>query len=126
MLVTREVSLGKVHPGIVWGRFVVSPDSKRMAYVKRGNKLLVVVDGEEGKEYDGIDWESLIFSPDSKRVAYYAKRGNKLLVVVDGEEGKEYDRLYGGKLVFDSPNLLHTLELRDDEIFHVEIEIVEE
>ncbi len=99
-LVTKEVSLGKIHPGIfaeTWAArsLVVSPDSKRVAYVaQRGVKLLVVVDGEEGKEYDDIGEDTLIFSPDSKRVAYRAQRGEKQLVVVDGVEGKEYDRVY--------------------------------
>ena len=45
----------------------VSPDSKRIAYVvKESKKLLVLVDGEEGKKHDGIG--GFIFSPDGKRV----------------------------------------------------------
>jgi hypothetical protein len=53
-LLTREVSLGKIHPGIIVESLVVSPDSKRVAYVaNRGKKRFVVLDGEEGKEYDG-------------------------------------------------------------------------
>jgi hypothetical protein len=64
-LVTREVSLGKVHPGIDWNSLVVSPDSKRVAYrAKHGGKWLVIVDGKEGKEYDVIS--NLTFSPNSK------------------------------------------------------------
>ena len=89
-LVTRETSLGKVHPGTIEKSFVVSPDSKRVAYgawLWLGGKQLVVVDGVKGKEYDGI--------------------------------------LKGSELIFDSPRLLHTLALRGNEIFRVEIEIVE-
>jgi hypothetical protein len=53
-LLTREVSLGKIHPGIIVETLTVSPDSKHYAYVaKRGEKWLVALDGEEGKEYDG-------------------------------------------------------------------------
>ena len=58
-LIPREVSLGKVHRGIVGKIIVVSPDSKRVAYVVkrykwRSVKELFVVDGVEGKEYDGF------------------------------------------------------------------------
>lgn len=127
-LVTREVSLGKIDPGIFPETLAVSPDSKRVAYeAGRGKKQLVVVDGVEGKEYDGIGEWSALSSPDSKRVAYGARRGKKWLVVVDGVEGKEYDRfIRGSTLVFDAPNLLHGLAVRGDEIFRVEVEIAEE
>ncbi len=100
-LVTREVSLGKIHPGVIPESLAVSPDSKHVAYVaRRGGKQLVVVDGVEGKEYDRIGQGTLVFSPDSKRVAYGARRGDKQLVVVDGVEGKEYDGIGQGTLVF--------------------------
>jgi len=36
-----------------------------------GNKMFVVVDGEEGKQYDSV-W-AITFSPDSKHLAYGAK-----------------------------------------------------
>jgi hypothetical protein len=53
-LLTREVSLGKIHLSIIGKSLTVSPDSKHYAYVaNRGKKRFVVVDGEEGKEYDG-------------------------------------------------------------------------
>ena len=81
---TREVSRGKIHPGMVA--------------------------------------ESLVVSPDSKRFAYGAERGGKWFVVLDGEEGKEYDVfLRGSRLVFDSPNRLHGLARRGNEIFLVEV-----
>ena len=68
-LVTREVSVGRAHSGYVPGTLVVSPDSKRVAYLaRRGRKWFVVLDGVEGKEYDEIGEGSLICSPDSKRV----------------------------------------------------------
>ena len=96
-LATREVSLGKVHAGLIPKSLTVSPDSKRVAYAaQRGDKWLAVVDGVEGKEYDGAG--TLVFSPDSKRVAYAAQRGDKWLAVADGVEGKEYDG--AGTLVF--------------------------
>ncbi len=71
-----------------------SPDGRRFAYVtKKGEKMVVVVDGTEEKQYDSIRTDSLIFSPDNKRVAYAAKEGNKWLVVVDGVEEKRYDEI---------------------------------
>ncbi|MDW8030185.1 MAG: hypothetical protein RMK94_17540, partial [Armatimonadota bacterium] len=83
----------------------------------------VVVDGVEGNDYEVIG--SLIFCPDSKRFAYGAERGGKWFVVVDGVEGKGYDGfLRGSKLVFDSPNRLHSLATRGNEIFLVKVEIV--
>ena len=127
-LVTREVSLGKIHPGIVPRTFVVSADGRRVAYAAwRADKCLVVVDGAEGKEYDVIGEGDPIFSPDGKRVAYAARRGQKWLVVVEAVEGKEYDAfLRGSELMFDSPKLLHALAHREKEFFRVEIEIVQE
>ncbi len=58
---------------------------------KRGDKQIVVVDGQEGPEYDMIFQVGPIFSPDGKRLAYAAKKGQKWLVVMDGHEGPEYD-----------------------------------
>ena len=126
-LITKEVSLGKLQPGIVGESVVASPDSKRVAYVaQRDGEWLAVVDGIAGEEYDYIGLGGF-FSPDSKRVAYAAQRGEKWLVVVDGVEGEGYDGFVrGAKLEFDTPKSLHTLALRDNEFLRVEIEIVEE
>ena len=89
-LVTREISLGRVHPSIVGESLYASLDSQRVAYrAEHGNKQFVVMDGEEGKEYDEAG--PPLFSPNSQRVAYGAARGGKQFVVVDGMEGKEYD-----------------------------------
>ncbi len=68
-VVTKEISLGKIHPGIVVSTFTVSPDIKRMAYmVRRGSEEFVVVDGKEGSAYDAVGSGSLRFSPDSRRL----------------------------------------------------------
>ena len=64
-LVTREVSWGKVHPGIVEESLLGSPDSNRFAYVaERGGKQFVVLDGVEGKKYDGIGFPISRYEPD--------------------------------------------------------------
>lgn len=66
--------------------------------------------------------ESLTVSQDSKRVAYVAKSGNKCFVVVDEKEGKQYDVIItrGGIIIFDSPDNLHYLVLKDSDIYLVE------
>jgi len=54
-MLTKEVSLGKVHPGFVEESLAVSPDSRRVAYVTaQHGKFSVMVDGEASKEYDAI------------------------------------------------------------------------
>ncbi len=58
---------------------------------QKGQKWLVVIDGQEGPVYDEISQVGRIFSPDGKRVAYPAKKGRKWLVVMDGREESEYD-----------------------------------
>jgi hypothetical protein len=41
-------------------------------------------------------------------------------------EGKQYDNfLRGSKLIFDSPNVLYGLAIQGNEIFRIEVEIVE-
>ena len=74
--------------GPEWDRvdaFTFSLDGKRWAYAaQRGDKWVVVVDGEAGLKYDGIA-APLVFSLDSKRLAYAAMNGNDWFAVVDGK-----------------------------------------
>jgi Tol biopolymer transport system component len=127
-LMTREVSLGELPTGTLPDSVVVSPDSRRLAYVeRRGDWWQVVLDGVAGKDYEigprdpngGLLFflskrlsasyqyphpgRTLRFSPDSQRLAYVARHGRKLLVVVDGQEGSEHDGIADQCLVF-SPN----------------------
>ena len=54
-LVTRERSLGKLHPGATAETVVVSPDGRSVAYAcSRGGKWVVVKDDHEGNEYDEV------------------------------------------------------------------------
>ena len=77
-LLSREVSLGQILPGIVAKTLTVSPDSRRVAYLaQKGARWVVVVDGQEGLDYDGIEEGTLLFSPDSRRVACLAHMGAK-------------------------------------------------
>jgi Tol biopolymer transport system component len=105
-LITREVSLGKSHPGEIEHSRVLSNDDKHIAYsVKTNDGEFVMVDGVAGKTYTSIPryplteagiQEQIKFSPDGRRVAYVARKGVKFLVVVDGKEGPEYDRIRVG------------------------------
>ncbi len=69
-----------------------SPNSQRLAYAaRRGNKQVVVVDGQDGQAYDAYGAGRLIFSPDSRRLAYAARLETDWRVIVDGvEEAKSY------------------------------------
>jgi len=62
----------------------------------KGDKQLVVVDGEPGPEFDGIGKDHPVFSPAGKRVAYAAQKGGKWRVVVDGKAGPEMDAIAAG------------------------------
>lgn len=49
--------------------------------------------------------------------------GNKRFVVVDGKEGKQYDDTLaraGGRIVFDSPDGLHYLAIKDNKMYLIE------
>ncbi len=79
-----------------------------------------VLPARERKDYDTMAGEPVTFSPDSKRVAYAANRGGKWSVVVEGKEGRAYDGFpspAGARIVFDSPNELHYLALKGNEIY---------
>ena len=79
-LVTREVSLGKFHPGLIAASLAVSPDSRRVAFgARRASKWLVVLEGVEGTEYDGyLKGSRLIFDSPSQ-FHHLAGRGGEFL-----------------------------------------------
>ncbi len=102
-----------------------SPDGSRLAYRVRGvnGGEYVVVDGKAGKRYHGI--RGLRFSPDGEHLACWARWQDQCFVVVDGKEGKRYDQLPrnllpGGPVVFDSPDELHYISLRDGKLYMVD------
>ncbi len=71
---------------IVDRSLVISPDGKRMAYIKAvtGGKA-AVIDGNEGPQYEYIN--GLQFSSSGKHVAYIGHKGLDY-VVVDGQESE--------------------------------------
>ena len=106
---------------------VFSPDSKRLAFYLEANfKTCAVVDGVQGKSYSEI--AGLQFSPDSRHCAYWACRGACWVVVADEVES---DTGYNGSvascpLAFDGPTTLRGAAFRDNQIFRVEVKILEE
>ncbi|MEE8200108.1 MAG: hypothetical protein V3R29_02980 [Candidatus Acidoferrales bacterium] len=92
---------------------IVSPDGQRVAWrVKRGQKWVVMVNGEElGAEYEKVEW--IIFSPNSQRLAYRAKRGdNRWVMVVDGEPGPEFEKVGDPSFSPDSQSLAYVAKRR--------------
>ena len=102
-----------------------SPDSKRHAYsARRGEKWLLVVDGEE-RVADDI--EVVLFGPDSKhlityRWIYYPYSDlRKGTLKIDNQVVFEYQGISAP--VFASPERLNLAVLRKGELSLVEIEI---
>ncbi|HEX7174122.1 MAG TPA: hypothetical protein VF240_02395, partial [Pyrinomonadaceae bacterium] len=112
-LLTREVSLGRIHPGELKETRTLSPDRRRIAFVaKVAGGEAVFVDGVAGKTYPSVENDPLseagpgspiTFSPDGRRVAYVAYVGpagtgarGPRLVVVDGKEGAPFDYVWSG------------------------------
>jgi Tol biopolymer transport system component len=112
-----------LYDGIAVGSPVFSPDGTHIAYAAQfDGKWQVLVDGKPGPGFDAVG--NRFFSPDSVHLVYAAQRGNKQLLVVDGTPGPAYDRMMkGSRIVFDSPNVLHTLAWRDNTVYHVELTI---
>jgi len=107
-----------------------SPDGRRTAYKvgsydeKTSWRYAAVIDGTLSKPYLSMVAPPL-FSPDSAHVALLTERhDDKYVIVVDGEESQPYDDYAGdGKLVFDGPNLLRAVMVRNGEGLRVEIRI---
>ncbi len=79
-------------PAAVWDSAMVSPNVRRIAYVKQtATGRQVVVDGREEKPYEKV--AGLTFSPDSRQTAYAATVGGKWFVVLGGVEGPPYEQV---------------------------------
>jgi hypothetical protein len=71
---------------------IVSPDHKRVAFVKKMDKgSCVVADGKDGKTYSEVG--KPFFSPDGKKMAYAAFDGKSWIMVEDGKVGAKYEKI---------------------------------
>jgi len=69
---------------------------------------------------------SLVFSPDGEHWAYVAQKDGKQFVVIDYNEQNPYDSvslLAQGRIVFDTPEKLHYLALKDKKVYRVDVQI---
>lgn len=96
-----ETLLAEIDPGSVVSfpfeegtrRYFVSPDRQRVAYVlKRNQRVVVVVNGEEQGGYDEVA-VGIRFTADSSVMAFAARVGSKWHMVVGRVPGKAYDRI---------------------------------
>ena len=72
---------------------VVSPDSRRVAFVVRmGDGQAAVIDGQKGPRYDAI--RELTFGPNSQHVSYIAKHRQEEVLLLDGiEDSHRWDHI---------------------------------
>jgi len=79
-LAIREVSVGRIHPGINSKSLSVSPNSRRVAYAAgRGDKWLVVLDGVEEEECEDIVKGSRLVFDSPRQLHALAVRGDEFL-----------------------------------------------
>ena len=113
-----------------------SPDSRHLAYLFRSTNWVVTVDGHVLKHSDGVLLPPL-FSPNSKRLAYIVTRDGKSILNLGGHEVNAYDRFIihvsnwrnNGPsrtgFAFDEKGILHAIAMRGDEVFRLEISLLE-
>lgn len=79
-----------------------TPDGRRLVYVaKKGERAVVVIDGQEGPIYDKIGQPIPIFSPDGAHIAYTARDyGQPESVILDGKAGPGFDNIPPQSLLF--------------------------
>jgi hypothetical protein len=101
---------------------IFSPDSRHSAFMglAKDGWLLAIDSKEFGKDrYDGAYPGMLAFSPDSGHIAYAALKGIDSAVYVDGHAGNVYSAILASP-VFDAPQHLAYLALRDGKVIYVE------
>jgi len=109
----------------IYSDVIFSPDSMRVAYfAMTGNRMCVVVDGQEQNPYGFLYWPKSpwnpVFSPDSKRLAYVASwlENNEIqcCVIVDGKEGRRHILYRWNSIIFspDSKRLAYVIGIDGD------------
>ena len=116
---------GKAYDGIGNGTLQFSPDSSRLGFLAvKVFRHLVVVDGQEGQSFLDMTG-NFVFSTDSKHVAALVGHGARWKILIDDVESTES---YVGfplsaPLMFESATKLHTVALRQNEAFRLEVEL---
>lgn len=100
-----------------------SLEGKHVGFVaKTEENFFVVIDGNQQQKYPGIVGDSFTFSPDGTHHAYEARRTERPFFVVNGAETGENDgSLRGSRIVFDDADTFHSLILRGNNIFRIEV-----
>jgi len=111
-------------PGPAWDAvsdLTFSPGGKRFVYqAKRGDKWVMVIDGEAGPGFDQLDLLTLTFSPDGRRVAYVGDNNvgtekHTGVAVVDGRPGPVYGSVRGLQFSPDSKRVAYEAEKNEKE-----------
>lgn len=79
-----------------------SPDGRHLVYVAlKGEKTVVVVDGQESEAWDKVGAAIPVFSADGKHMAYTARNyGEPESVVLDGKPGPGFEAIPASSLIF--------------------------
>jgi hypothetical protein len=80
---------------------VISPDSRRIAFIAAKDKLFYVgTNSSQSTPYDDIQSGTLVFSPDGSRLAYSAKKGPEWTVFCEGQPNPGLDGIAEGSPKF--------------------------
>jgi Tol biopolymer transport system component len=115
-LVLKETPFGNTD-GAILSSFVVSPDSRRLAYYKPAgeNQIVLILDGTPTVPCRNINTGSPVFSPDSQHLARVVFEAEKWFVAVDGVAGKQFSRILVGSLVWSADSKRYSYAARVDD-----------
>jgi Tol biopolymer transport system component len=101
-------------PPEVYATTVLSPDGRRIAYIKPGGAgATAVIDGKPEKTYEEV--AGLVFSPNSRWHAYAARAGGAWRIVVNGREQPPHGRVGEPAFSPDSSRLAYVALQADGE-----------
>ncbi len=110
------------HHALVNDSLALGP-SGRLAWAARTEDggVIVFIDGVPGKRWDALV-APLAFSPDGEHVAWGAQLEASQFAVIDDEAGDSWPALVtigGGRIVWDGPETIRYLAMRDGAIYRV-------
>jgi hypothetical protein len=98
---------------------VLSAAGDRLAYgALKGDKWVVVVDGQESEPADGIGAKMVFFSPDGKHSAYACTTAHKWSVVLDKQKPAPCDVLICSP-AFAADDTLNFIAINDGKLCHM-------